>query len=179
MLEILTDLTDIKNRLQQIVADLEKISESLHKAAAVGNDDYDPEAASIPSGNSDTCEADVDVCYDKPANVQDDEATNSPKPEIKDDEPDSDDRSDASGSTTPNSTSTYQYAEMGHEPYASFQYKVISLLTEIGGDDVKLMDRMCGGGFNRIVLVDISESEQELALRHRAIVRIPTIPQLD
>ena len=80
-----------------------------------------------------------------------------------------DHQSKSSGSTTPNSTSTYQYS---HEPYETYQHKIKVLIGEIGGREVKLMDRMRGGSSNRVIPVKFTCNSAP-ATPTTGILRIP------
>ena len=71
-----------------------------------------------------------------------------------------------SGSTTPNSTSTYEYS---HEPFETFQNKVMALAREIGGCHDVSLQRQRGGSYNRVVIAVLSKRGQNV----RGIFRIP------
>lgn len=67
-------------------------------------------------------------------------------------------RRSSSSSSTRNSTSTYQYE---HEPYETYQHKIVSLSHSIARcKDVKLQ-RLRGGSFNRVVIVRLIQGRPE------------------
>lgn len=81
------------------------------------------------------------------------EPKNSSKEEPKDlteDQPnDSMDESPiGSHSTTPNSTSTYEWS---HEPFLSFQHKISELAGQMGASSVSDVTRLHGGSSNRVI----------------------------
>ena len=87
---------------------------------------------------------------------------------------DDDDEADAHSDSSYNSTSTYEYKEFGHEPYDSFQHKVKVLITDLGGQNVELMPRMRGGGFNRVIPVRFDQAlHQQPPMPVHAVLRIP------
>jgi hypothetical protein len=74
----------------------------------------------------------------------------------------------SSKSTTPNSTSTYEYS---YEPHESFQHKVILLARSFGDcqeEDIQLQRRR-GDSFNRIVVAHVKRNDHTVA----GIFRIP------
>ncbi|CAD0089576.1 unnamed protein product [Aureobasidium mustum] len=76
---------------------------------------------------------------------------------------------DSSHSTTPNSTSTYQYS---HEPFETFRHKVEALAHDIGCKSVANVVRLPGGSFNRIVAVDL-HSHDSASTVQQVVLRIP------
>lgn len=74
-----------------------------------------------------------------------------------------------SRSTTPNSTSTYEHALVGHEPYQTFQSKVLSVAREISECDEVVLERLRGGSYNRVVIARLTQGDQHV----RGIFRIP------
>ncbi|KAL1297983.1 hypothetical protein AAFC00_006490 [Neodothiora populina] len=79
--------------------------------------------------------------------------------------------SDASSSTTPNSTSTYQYS---HEPFSSFRHKIACLTQELG-ITLDGIERLQGGSFNRVVAAILHVSHEVTAASKDVgvILRIP------
>ena len=79
--------------------------------------------------------------------------------------------------STYNSTSTYVYAGSdgkGHEPYETFQTKVLDLTREIcDAQEVQLQQKR-GGSYNRVVIVRAIAASEKIA----GIFRIPRNPQL-
>ena len=86
-----------------------------------------------------------------------------------------DDQSQISGSTTPNSTSTYQYC---HEPYETYQHRIKVLIDEIGGREVQLMERIRGGSSNRIIPVKFTRTSAPATI-DTGILRIPRFSDLE
>ena len=87
-----------------------------------------------------------------------------------DDSDDDDTQSDSSADTA----STYKYE---HETYNTFKDKVVDLITEIGGKDVQLLDRIRGGAFNRIVPVKFHLKTQWDPEGMSCVARIPRMDQ--
>lgn len=72
----------------------------------------------------------------------------------------------SSGSTTPNSTSTYEYS---HEPYETFKTKVLPLAHSLGDFGHVDVERVRGGNYNRVVLARLTSGERRL----EGVFRIP------
>ncbi|MCJ1329031.1 hypothetical protein MMC10_005708 [Thelotrema lepadinum] len=85
-----------------------------------------------------------------------------------------DNQSQLSGSTTPNSTSTYEYS---HETYETYQYKIKDLVSDIGGRDLQLLDRIRGGSSNRIVALKFTVDARPDPIV--GVLRIPRFPWVD
>jgi hypothetical protein len=94
---------------------------------------------------------------------------------------------DSPKSATPNSTSTYEYRDESnnHEPFETFQTKVLTLAHDIFPDarEVELEQRR-GGGYNRVVIVRMalpsssSSSSSSSSGSLAGIFRIPRHPEL-
>ena len=86
-----------------------------------------------------------------------DESKNSSNEEFKnltEDQPDdsTDDSAISSHSTTPNSTSTYEWS---HEPFSSFQHKIAELADQMGASNISDVMRLDGGSSNRVISATI------------------------
>jgi hypothetical protein len=73
---------------------------------------------------------------------------------------------DISGSSTPDSSSTYEYS---HEPYETFQNKVLSLAYSLGDFEDVTLQRHRGGSYNRVVIARVTKDGEAV----RGIFRIP------
>ena len=126
------------------------------------------------------CRAQDDAITDAQADPPNDQqatavaANTGDLPGIGNEDPQDDNQSRSSGSSRPNSTSTNQYS---HEPYESYQHKAKSLVDEIGGEDVQLLNRIRGGSSNRVIAVKLTP-KQKPASPMAAILRIPRFPDL-
>ncbi|KAG9597002.1 hypothetical protein KCU77_g2936, partial [Aureobasidium melanogenum] len=76
---------------------------------------------------------------------------------------------DSSRSTTPNSTSTYQYS---HEPFETFRDKVEALARDIESKSLDNIVRIPGGSFNRIIAADLHSYDTTPAIQ-KVVLRIP------
>jgi hypothetical protein len=56
----------------------------------------------------------------------------------------------SSGSTTPNSTSTYRFSQ--HETFDTFQHKILALAHSLGEFETITLERLRGGDFNRVCI---------------------------
>ncbi|KAH0384770.1 hypothetical protein KCU92_g4089, partial [Aureobasidium melanogenum] len=72
-------------------------------------------------------------------------------------------------STTPNSTSTYQFS---HEPFETFRKKVEALARDIKSKSFDNIVRIPGGSFNRIIAADLHSYDTSSALQ-KVVLRIP------
>ena len=100
------------------------------------------------------------LCDNQPRRFDDQIRTSKLDAPEKDKEDDASVSSHSSGSTTPNSSSTYQFEN--HKPFATYQRKIIGLLGALGCEDVELLPRVRGGSYNRVVAVKFSRSQQEV-----------------
>ncbi|KAG9757559.1 hypothetical protein KCU73_g4347, partial [Aureobasidium melanogenum] len=75
----------------------------------------------------------------------------------------------SSRSTTPNSTSTYQFS---HEPFETFRKKVEALARDIKSKSFDNIVRIPGGSFNRIIAADLHSYDTSSALQ-KVVLRIP------
>lgn len=75
----------------------------------------------------------------------------------------------SSHSTTPNSTSTYQYS---HEPFETFRQKVEPLAHKLGVKSLENIVRLPGGSFNRIIAVDLHHQDSKSTVQ-KVVSRIP------
>ncbi|KAF7508416.1 hypothetical protein GJ744_009269 [Endocarpon pusillum] len=103
-----------------------------------------------------------------------DESKNSSKEKSKDlteDQPDNsaDDSPIGSHSTTPNSTSTYEWS---HEPFLSFQHKIVELAGQMGASKISDVMRLTGGSSNRVISATVCCGD-ESAPQIRGVFRIP------
>ncbi|KAK4615564.1 hypothetical protein CLAFUW4_09973 [Fulvia fulva] len=77
----------------------------------------------------------------------------------------------SSSSSTPNSTSTYEYS---HEPYDTFKAKVLSLTQSLSSTQEIDLQRARGGSYNRVVIARLTLASSCLA----GIFRIPRFPDI-
>ncbi|KAF2725351.1 hypothetical protein K431DRAFT_291017 [Polychaeton citri CBS 116435] len=77
----------------------------------------------------------------------------------------------SSTSTTPNSTSSYEYS---HEPYEEFQNKVISLAYHLDDIDDVDLQRTRGGSYNRVVIAKLWQGDRNVT----GVFRIPRFPNI-
>ncbi|ERF68863.1 hypothetical protein EPUS_04515 [Endocarpon pusillum Z07020] len=89
--------------------------------------------------------------------------------EQPDDSADNSDSPIGSHSTTPNSTSTYEYS---HEPFLSFQHKIVELAGQMGASNISDVMRLKGGSSNRVISATIC-CANESAPQIRGVFRIP------
>jgi hypothetical protein len=76
-----------------------------------------------------------------------------------------------SRSTTPDSTSTYEYS---HEPFLTYQHKIIELASQIGATTTTSVTRLMGGSSNRVISATICCCcEDESATQVKGVFRIP------
>ena len=74
-----------------------------------------------------------------------------------------------SGSTTPNSSSTYEYS---HEPFLTFQEKIVDLARQIGATGTIEVKRLGGGSYNRVIAATV-RLESDSASPLTGVFRIP------
>lgn len=78
------------------------------------------------------------------------------------------DNDETDSSPSPNSTSTYQYS---HEPYDTFQQKIIALAKSLGDFDNVEIQRLRGGSYNRVAGVSVTTGNKTV----KCLFRIPRV----
>jgi hypothetical protein len=79
----------------------------------------------------------------------------------------------SSGSTTPNSTSTYRFS---HETFDTLQHKILALAHSLGDFENVTLERLRGGDFNRVCIVRFTKKDDD---QIDGILRIPRSTCID
>ena len=93
---------------------------------------------------------------------------------IEDEVGESDTDSKSGSNNSRRSSIMYNIYPHKHEPYETYKHKVKELMAEIGAHNVRLLDRIRGGSFNRVIPVEFTRSSlEDPEHTERAILRIP------